>query len=256
MAQEFLDDPQHPGDRVWRRSSWGAIGSGTVLVLCAGLGAAMTVVLVMLFFNGALHGPAQQLGGIALVLGVAGAMSALSRLLWRDMRGKRAHVIRLSTTGVSLNLPAGRSLIHNPPGCRETVAWSDVTAIETRQEAYVSQGMTNLQRVYRLIRRDGEPIFLFEERGLDTTIASPPMDALANEIARRATLTITDRGMVQGRGGILGAWLASPPDWSAQPLAAPRRAALHRSVAFTATALTMVVFLAWIARVLVAVFVG
>ena len=54
MAQEFLDDPQHPGDRVWRRSSWGAIGSGTLLVLCAGLGVAMTVVLVMLFFNGAL----------------------------------------------------------------------------------------------------------------------------------------------------------------------------------------------------------
>lgn len=254
MTQEFLDDPRHPGERIWRRSSWGAIGSGTLLVLCAGLGLAMTVVLVMLFFNGALHGLAQQLGGVALVLGVGGAMTALTWLLWRDMRGKRAQSIRLSSTGLALRLPAGRSLIHNPPGCHETILWSDVVAIETRQEAYVSQGLTNLQRVYRLIRRSGEPIFLFEERGLETTIASPPMDALANEIARRAKLKVTDRGMVQGRGGILGAWLASPPDWSAQPLPAPRRAALHRSVAFTATALTAVVFLAWLVRVLVAVF--
>lgn len=164
--------------------------------------------------------------------------------------------IRLSTTGLALHLPAGRSLIHNPPGCHETVPWTDIAAIETRLEAYVSQGLTNLQRVYRLIRRSGDPIFLFEERGLETAIASPPMDALANEIARRAKLKVTDRGMVQGRGGILGAWLASPPSWSAQPLPATHRAALHRSVAFTATALTAVVLLAWIARVLVALFAG
>lgn len=256
MSQEFLDDPQHPGERVWRRSSWGAIGSGTAMVACAGLGAAMTFLLGTLFFNGALTGVAQQIGGAVLVLGMGGAMTALTWLLWRDMRGKRAQSIRLSSSGLSLHLPAGRSLIHNPPGCHETVLWSDVIAIETRLEAYVSQGLTNLQRVYRLMRHSGEPIFLFEERGLDTTIASAPMDALAGEIARRAKVRVTDRGMVQGRGGVLGAWLATPPSWTAQPLPAARRAALHRRVAFTATALTAVVFLAWIARVLVALFAG
>ncbi|MBC7841536.1 MAG: hypothetical protein H7099_04465, partial [Gemmatimonadaceae bacterium] len=223
MAQEFRDDPQHPGERVWRRSAWGAVGSGTVLVLCVVLGAAMTIALAITFANGALHGLAQQLGGAALVLGIGGAMTALSSLLWRDMRGKRAQAIRLSNAGLTLHLPAGRSLIHNPPGCSETVPWSDVTAIETRLEAYVSQGLTNLQRVYRLIRRSGDPIFLFEERGLQTNIASAPMDALAEEIARRAKLRITDRGMAQGRGGILGAWFAAPPSWSAEPLPATRR---------------------------------
>lgn len=256
MPQEFLDDPQHPGDRVWRRSSWGAIGAGTAMVACAGLGAAMTFLLGTLFLNGALHGFAQQIGGAVLVLGMGGAMTALSWLLWRDMRGKRAQLIRLSNDGVTLHLPAGRSLIHNPPGCHETVPWSDVTAIETRLEAYVSQGLTNLQRVYRLMRKSGDPIFLFEERGLETTIASAPMDALAGEIAKRAKVKVKDRGMVQGRGGILGAWLAAPPSWCAQPLPAVRRAALHRRVAFTATALTAVVLLAWIARVLVALFAG
>ena len=54
MAPEFLDAPRHPGDRVWRRSSWGAIGSGTAMVACAGLGAAMTFLLGTFFVNGAL----------------------------------------------------------------------------------------------------------------------------------------------------------------------------------------------------------
>ena len=250
MDSNFRDQPGTDGVRYWRRSRWGAFGSGFTLVLCA------VLTMAAVFFGVALLiSPDNRLGSGELVfaaLGLlvfVGIMGALAWLVWRDMRGKMAMSITLTGAGITLRLPPGRSLIHDPPRVSETIAWSDVRAIETRLEMYGAQGMAMMNRVYRLTRRSGDPLFLFEERGLQSNLQSQTMEAIATEIAARAGGTVRELGTFEGRGGFLGAWYSAPPGWTAAPVSKSRREVLQRRMAFTASGLSLVFALAWLLRV-------
>lgn len=214
MPAEFTDDTQRPGSRIWQRSGSAIIGGAVTAVLFALLTLGAKILAGLWFASGALQG----VGMLLLVLAFIGVMSGLTRYIWRDMQGKRPTSIRLDAQGITLHLPAGRSLIHAPPRCKTTIAWQDVSAIETRLEVYRAQGMANMQRAYRLVRRTRAPIFLFEQRAIGTGLEGPSMQALATEIAERADVSLSDLGMVRGRGGILGAWFTAPAPWTAAPL--------------------------------------
>jgi hypothetical protein len=235
MSQVFRDHPSRPGVRVWRRSSWSAVGSGITLSLCvllsvSVLAAALAPVLAPAPMP--LDTQTIALGvGIVLFLGV---MAAIGHLLWRDMRGKSGASITLAEDGVTLRLPAGRSLIHAPPRCRMTIPWSNVKCIETRREIYGAQGMAMMNRVYRLRLNDGDPIFLFEQRGLRSNVVTPSMQEIAEEMAARAGGHVRDVGKYEGRGGLLGAWFASPPAWTAAPVTRTRWETMQRRVMYTA----------------------
>ncbi|MDZ7632171.1 MAG: hypothetical protein U5K74_12715 [Gemmatimonadaceae bacterium] len=254
MPQLFRDDPATPGDRIWRRSSWRALGSGFVALLCAILLIMSTAAVIDMVRSGQISGAANlawALGGLALFVGL---MGALFRLVWRDMRGKLGAQIRLTHAGVRLQLRSGRSLIHETHAVDETVPWPDVLAVETRLEAYGAQGMASLQRAYRLTRRNGAPIYLFEQRGLRTNLETDSMQAVAEEIAERGGVRLIDRGMVKGKGGFLAAWFVEPSDWSAPSISGAEQQRMARRAAMTASIAAMVVGGFWLLRALAAAF--
>jgi hypothetical protein len=227
MAAGFIDDPKVPGRRVWRRSNGRAVASGAAAVLIGLMSLALFGVAGFV-----VRTPSEATLCLAMVA-LAAFMAALTAYVWRDMRGKLGCVILLDAAGVTLRLPAGRSLIHNPPACREVVPWSDVAAVETRQEAYASLLGAIMQRAYRLTRKTAPAIFLFEERALGTRLADPTLRPIAEELAARAGVALDDLGMAQGRGGILGVWFTAAPGWTQAPLPAARQAALWRRASLT-----------------------
>jgi hypothetical protein len=220
MPIGFHDDPAAPGRRVWRSQTGPVLlsGAATALLGIATVGLAALALII-----------ARQAHPVTLVVvPVVLVMAALTLYCWRDMRGKLRGAIVLDGTGVRLDLPGGRSLVHRPPPCHETVAYADIASVETRLEAYPAQAMSMTQRAYRLRRRNQPPIFLFEERALGTFLEAGTLQPLAREIANRAGAPLNDLGMVRGAGGILGAWFVRVPDWSAPPVPPDQQAALLR----------------------------
>ncbi len=94
------------------------------------------------------------------MMAIAVFMVALTRYVWRDFRGKWGLRVELDADAAKLDLPSGRSLIHRPPTQHLTVPYADIEAIDTRLEAYRSQGMAILQRSYVLHRKSGEWRFI------------------------------------------------------------------------------------------------
>jgi len=155
----------------------------------------------------------------------AGLMGALTGYVWRDLRGKWGLRLVLDTDAVTLDLPAGRSLIHRPPAQHVTILYADIKAIDARFEAYGTLGMEMMQRAYVLQRKSGELIFLFEERALATTLESRMFADIVADLAARAGVTLRELGTVEGKGGLLGMWGTHAPDWGAPAL--PRERALR-----------------------------
>lgn len=187
------------------------------MVMLAATTALMIVIGIIVF-------PKQWQVGLA-VTAVAGFLGALTGYVWRDLRGKWGLRVILDTDAVTLDLPAGRSLIHRPPAQHLVVPYADIAAIDARFEAYGSLGMAMMQRAYVLHRRDGELIFLFEERALATRLASSLFTDLVNDLARRTNTTLRELGTVEGKGGLLAVWGTHAPDWAAPPL--PRDQAMR-----------------------------
>lgn len=182
----------------------------------------------------------QWVAGLA-VLVVAIAMGGLSEYIWRDMRAKRDLRIVLERDAVKLDLPANRSLIHRPPAQHLMVPYGDIEALETRVEAYRGMGTASVQRAYVLRRRDGELIFLVEERALGTTMQTNFYTSILNDLVARAGCPVRDLGMVEGKGGALGVWGAHAPDWASPALPADRQRELwSRAARFSGA--VMVVF--------------
>jgi len=221
---EFEDDPSAPGGRIWRNPIGPAALSGTAVAFCL----LVALLVIAIPFLGGVRTALSDPTPLAFIAPLAAFLSVMALYCWRDMRGKLGGVIRLDAAGINLQLAAGRSLIHHPPACRETVPYADVAAVEERLEAYPSQGMSILQRAYRLTRLSAPPIFLFEERALGTRSASFDMQRLALEIAERAGAPIHDLGLVKGGGGFLGVLFVRVPDWSTPAVSADQRDALLR----------------------------
>ena len=178
------------------------------------------------------------------MLACAGFIGALTGYVGRDLRGKWGLRVVLDGDAVTLDLPAGRSLIHRPPAQHLTVPYTDIEAIDARFEAYGTLGMEMMQRAYVLHRKDGELIFLFEERAMATALQSSLFTDIVAELARRAGVTLRELGTVEGKGGLLGAWGAHAPDWAAPSLPRERAMRLWRHAASTGSLAISITILA------------
>jgi hypothetical protein len=162
-----------------------------------------------------------------------GLMGALSLYVLRDLRGKLGLSVVVDEGTIGLNLPAGRSLMRRLAAQHVTLPLTTIEAIEARYEAYRSQGMVNLQRAYVLVQKDGERIFLFEERMQATVPAASRYGTLAREIAERSGARWRELGMVEGKGGFLGMWGVRAPEWRAAPLPREQAEAVWQRAAMT-----------------------
>lgn len=219
MPTAFIDDPAAPGRRIWRRSSAGTWGPGLAAAFLASVAAALLGFGLWAFLTDGSWSTGDLILAALTLLATGTFLLACALVLWRDARGKRAASIALEGDTLVLDLRADRSLIHRPAACQARIPLADIAAIETRIEAYNAIGMANLVRTWRLVRRTGESVFLFEQRALGTSLEDAPMDAVAAEIAGRAGTSVVDRGMVLGHGGLLVMWFVRAPAWDAAPLA-------------------------------------
>lgn len=180
------------------------------------------------------------------MMACAGLLGALTGYVWRDLRGKWGLRVVLDTDAVTLDLPAGRSLIHRPPAQHLTIPYADIEAIDARFEAYGSLSMKMMQRAYVLNRKGGELIFLFEERALATRMESSMFADIVDDLVARAGVTLRELGTVEGKGGLLGVWGTHAPDWAAPALPRERAMQLWRHAASTgslAISITIIVIL-------------
>jgi hypothetical protein len=178
------------------------------------------------------------------MMALAGFMGALTGYVWRDLRGKWGLRVVLGSDAVTLDLPAGRSLIHRPPAQHLTIPYADIEAIEARFEAYSSLGMEMMQRAYVLRRKGGELIFLFEERALGTAMETSTFKDIVADLAARAGVQLRELGTVEGRGGFLGVWGTHAPDWAASPVPLARQMRLWRHAASTGSLAITITILA------------
>ena len=110
--------------------------------------------------------------------------------------------------------------------------------------------MAMLQRAYVLHRKDGQLIFLFEDRAIGTQFGSQMFSKLAADIVARTGAPLRDLGMAEGRGGFLAVWGTQAPDWAAPALPMARQIRLRRRAAITGTLAIVVVVLALVLRLL------
>jgi hypothetical protein len=213
-----------------------------VLIL-GGVSALMAVAAVYLLV-------VQQWALGALSLALAAFMAALTDYVVKDFRGKWGLRVALEPDTLVLDLPVGRSLIHHPPAQHLKIPYGEIEAIESRLEAYGTLGMALLQRAYVLHRKNGQLIFLFEDRAIDTQFGSAMFTKLAADIAARAGAPLRDLGMAEGRGGFLAVWGTHAPDWAAPPLPVARQIRMRRRAAITGTLAIVVIVLALVLRVL------
>lgn len=187
----------------------------------------------------------------ALIMAVAWLIASLTAYVARDLRGKWGLRVAMDADSLVLDLPAGRSLIHKAATLHTRIPFADIEAIETRPEAYRSFGMAMMQRAYVLRRKNGELIYLFEDRALETPFASPLFPKLVADIAARADVPVRDLGMVEGGGGVLGVWGTHAADWAAPALPLGRQRRIRRDVAITGTLAIVLAILALVLRLLV-----
>jgi len=171
--------------------------------------------------------------------------------VWRDLAGKWGLRLVLGAEAVTLDLPAGRSLIHRPPKQHLTVPYCEVASLETRLEAYGNLGLETILRPYVLRRKNNDLIFLFEDRAFATAMAGTLFADIASKLAIRAGVKLHDLGMVEGRGGFLCVWGTQAPDWAAPSLPLARQLRLWRHSALTGTLALLVIVIALVVRLIV-----
>jgi hypothetical protein len=184
------------------------------------------------------------------VAAVASFIAGLCGHVLRDLRGKWGLRIELLADRMVLDLPAGRSLIHRPVEQHLTIPYGDIEAIETRLEAYASLG-TEIRRVYVIVLKKGDHIFLFEDRALGSKFESPIVSKIALAIVERAHIPLRDLGMVKGRGGFLSMWGAHAPDWAAPSLPMAQQLRVWRHAASTGASVIAITIFAIVVRLIV-----
>ncbi len=229
---------------IYRMPAWTRFFSLFGTIVLAGMSVAMLAAAVLLLFLRAWW-LATFLAAVAVF------MAALTDYVRRDLRGKWGLRVELLPDRVVLDLPAGRSLIHRPAAQHLTVPYADIAAVETRLEAYPSLGMEIMQRAYVLARKQGDPIFLFEDRALGTALEVPMVGKIANAIVARAHVPLRDLGMVEGRGGVLAVWGTHAPDWAAPSLPLAQQLRLWRHATATGAFAIAAVILALAIRLVV-----
>ena len=189
---------------IWQTSRGRAIGSGVLAVLLV----VMTVSILFAVAGsiGAELDPAARAAVLGVLLVLAFCCAALAQLVWRNARGFWNGWLAVDKDGISFSLPRDRSLVHRPKAEQGQLAWNEITRFEYRMEGYRTWLMAMVQQTYWVVPKTGEWLLLFEDRGLNTNILISGGDAAFKRLAKLAPVPVVEGAMVEGKGGLLGAW--------------------------------------------------
>lgn len=211
----------------------GLIRAGLVIVIL------MFAVLAIMFaafaaalFSGGFWGTSLGfIGATALTL-------LLARVMVREFFFRQRWRVRLDAEAAWLDLPASRLLFGNEPALSGPLPYSEIDALEWREEAVRSFGMAAVNRVYAVRLKSGGVILLGEDRptgreGQYMLLAG----AAARALAKRAGVRLNPIPMAEGKGGFLTLLGTSRPDWpergEAPTLTAADERAIQRSLLIT-----------------------
>jgi hypothetical protein len=107
-----------------------------------------------------------------------------------------------------------------------TIPYSDLAAVETRSEIYRYFVLPVIVQSASLVRKDGRRLTLgyVQEEPLDPWI---PFHTIAEEVAARASVPITHRGVVDGSSG-LRALIQDEPPWDTPEVAQEKVEAIRK----------------------------
>lgn len=218
-------------------------GEKWTLAICLALMAALAGFVMVLSFGAA---SAQFAIGL---LGVASAAPLVGLAILIADEAAAAFRLRIEIAGdeVLLRLPPRRGHVRRP-FIETRLPLASIKAVETRAEAFRQLGIAAVQQAYRLILSDGSAIELGADRQMKAALFGPAAEA----IAERLRQDVVDRGMVDGKAGLLAVVGTSVPEWS-EPSLAPadvdrRRAAAARAFKIMAASMTLVMLVRLIAR--------
>lgn len=186
-----------------------------------------------------------QNGVVGLVIGVPAAALTLAFAIYflfalATMRSR----IEVADDGVRLRLNRQRGLLPLPVFDHAVIPYSEIAAVERREEFYAVFGMTTQLDAYSLVTRDGRRYRLgsVSPQGAYNL----PYAEAAELIARRAGMPVTDRGGVRA-GGLIRTFREGLPAWGEDSMSAGEvvharsRAALVWQISFALVALAIAV---------------
>lgn len=171
-------------------------------------------------------------------IGAAALTVQLARITLREFFFRLRWRVRLDADAAQLDLPASRLLFANEPALSGVLPYSEIEAVEWREEAVRSFGLAAINRVYAIRLKSGGLLLLGEDRpvgkqGQYMTLAG----ATARALAKRAGVKIQELPMAEGSGGFLTLFGTSRPDWpergEALTLSAADERAIRRSLLIT-----------------------
>lgn len=131
-------------------------------------------------------------GLILIAIGFTVVMFLIVVELLRSIRSR----VELGEKAVRLTLPTGRGPTPMIRYKSQEIPYADIAAIETRRECYGGSMAPVLLKGARIIKKDGTPVRLgyVSEANVDPAF---PFNEIAERIAARAGVPITDRGTVR-----------------------------------------------------------
>jgi hypothetical protein len=146
---------------------------------------------------------------------------------------------------LKLRLPRLRGPMPLPSLIRAEIPYSDIAAVEHREEVYDSFGLVSVQDAYSLMLRDGTrvPFGALAEHWTKPL----PVDEAAERIAQRAGCSLRDRGAVF-IGGVVRAIARDTPPWGNETMTAAERKHWHARALLTLRILGVLLAVAALAR--------
>lgn len=134
--------------------------------------------------------------------------------------------VSLGADAANFVLPNWRGPTPLFPYSECTIPYSDLAGVETRSEIYRYFVLPVIVQSACLVRRDGRRLTLgyVQEKPLDPWI---PFHTIAEQLAQRASVQITHRGVVDGSSG-LRALLQDEPPWDTPEIPEEKAEAIRK----------------------------
>lgn len=151
--------------------------------------------------------------GLFLLL-MAFFFAALCRIVMRDFFMRNSWRIAPGPVNAWFQLPVWRVMFGPEPSLSGPLAYSAIAAIEWREEAASSLGLTAINRVYALRLKSGGVIILGEDRPIpQSDDYTRLVGEAARAIANRARVPVRQQPMAKRKSGFLTLWGNQRPPW-------------------------------------------